>query len=431
MTSAQVVIGANYGDEGKGRTVDRLAAEAGGDALVIRYNASAQAGHTVVAPDGRRHVFHHVGAGAFAGAATLLSRYFMLHPMLLGGELDRLAALGVRPRLHADMRAPVAVPHDVLINQIAEEARGDGRHGSCGIGFNEAVERSLRPRFALCLNDLRDRRALRTRVRAIRDHWVPRRLAMLGLAPPENALGELLRGDEVIRRWLFDVERLLEAVDPVRPGHRPAGAVIFEGAQGLLLDQDAPGYPHLTRSRTGLANVVRLAQEGDIDHLSVVYVTRAYLTRHGAGPLQGALAGTPGGIVDPTNLPNDFQGAMRFAWLDLDALGARLRADLGFRASGITATAGLALTCLDQRTHFPAFVAGRLRPHDGDDLIGALGARTGLPVLWRGDGPGRDALQSTGMRPREGTAIAAASPTGSASSGRGRTRGPAPLARCA
>jgi len=81
MNEANVVIGANYGDEGKGAAVDRLATEAGAQCLVVRFNGGAQAGHTVETPDGRRHVFSHFGAGSFAGARTFLSRFFVSNPI--------------------------------------------------------------------------------------------------------------------------------------------------------------------------------------------------------------------------------------------------------------------------------------------------------------------------------------------------------------
>ena len=81
---ARVVIGAGWGDEGKGATVDRLVR--GPDDVVVRFNGGAQAGHTVFAPDGRRHVFHHVGSGAFHGAATYLSRHVVSKPDAPGGR---------------------------------------------------------------------------------------------------------------------------------------------------------------------------------------------------------------------------------------------------------------------------------------------------------------------------------------------------------
>src|SRR5262245_5537631 len=93
---AHAVIGAGYGDEGKGVLVDALASTRSGPTVVVRSNGGAQAGHTVTLPDGRRHVFHHFGAGALAGAATHLSRFFVHHPMLFASEREALIALGAR-----------------------------------------------------------------------------------------------------------------------------------------------------------------------------------------------------------------------------------------------------------------------------------------------------------------------------------------------
>lgn len=385
--TAAVVIGANYGDEGKGLVTDHLAARRS-PALVVRANSSAQAGHTVVTPDGRRHVFHHVGAGALAGAATLLGPSFVAHPMLLGSELADLAGLGVEPVLHVDPRSPVATPYDVVVNQLVERARGRDRHGSCGIGFGEAVERSLRPRFALTVGDLGDADRVGRTLRRIRDEWVPRRLATLGVtAAPDDR--RLLGDPALVESWLLDVADFVERTRPVEPGRLPPGAPIFENAQGLLLDEEGDDFPHLTRSRTGLTNVVRLAQETGLTRLDVTYVTRAYLTRHGAGPLPNELPAAPAGVTDPTNLPNPFQGRLRVAWLDLDTLAERIDHDLRFRAAGITATARLAVTCLDQLEVVTWRVGGRERRGDEGRLLEDLSRVTGLPVGLVSHGPSR------------------------------------------
>jgi len=354
MKTAQVVIGTNYGDEGKGLITDFLADQTE-KALVIRHNSSAQAGHTVVAPaqDGtpeRRHVFHHIGSGAFSGASTFLSRFFIAHPMLLGEELTALDTLGVTPTLYVDPRTPVAVPYDVILNQLAEEARGTDRHGSCGIGFSEAVERNLRPRFALTVRDFAKPEWVFDRLRAIRDGWLPRRL---------------------------------------EPGELPPGQPIFEGAQGLLLDEDGADFPHVTRSKTGLTNVARIAQEVEINHLDVTYVTRAYLTRHGAGPLENELHDVPKGVTDPTNRPNSFQGSLRFAWLNIDLLAERIKSDLAFRAQGITATAQLAVTCLDQIPEVTYMANGEQRTEKAEKFINDLETITGLEVALTSRGPSR------------------------------------------
>lgn len=119
----------------------------------------------------------------------------------------------------------------------------------------------------------------------------------------------------------------------------------------MLLDQDRGAFPYVTRSHTGIRNALEVAAEAGIDALDVTYVSRAYLTRHGAGPLANELPGKPyPGIRDDTNIPNEFQGSLRFAHLDLDSLEQAVRADYADarRFPGIATTLNLALSCLDQ-----------------------------------------------------------------------------------
>lgn len=383
------VIGAGYGDEGKGLLVDALAASSGA-AVVVRSNGGAQAGHTVVAPDGRRHVFHHVGAGALAGAATHLSRFFVHHPMLFLAERAAVAALGGEVRVAADPRGAVTTPYDVAANQAAEVARGGGRHGSCGLGFGETVGRDGLPGHRLRVADLAGP-GLRARLAALRDAWLPARLAALGtsLAALGPEVEAAVRGDAVLDRFLADCADYLDAV-AVEPdaGLGRRGGVVFEGAQGLMLDQDRGAFPHVTRSCTGMANVAAIAAEAGLGPVDATYVTRAYVTRHGAGPLarEGAV---PFDVLDPTNAPNPWQGTLRTATLDLAVLAAAVRADLA-AAPGAVRAASLAVTCLDQaRAGIPYGVAGRIATVAAGDACEVLAAAAGLLPGHGGWGPSR------------------------------------------
>jgi adenylosuccinate synthase len=354
--SARVVIGANFGDEGKGVLTDYFAAQAPATCLIVRFNGGAQAGHTVVTPEGQRHVFGHVGAAKAAGAATFLSRYFVCNPLLFLREYEALGRLGLTPSVWVDPRAPVTTPYDMLINQLLEDARGVARHGSCGVGFGETWERTLSRDFALTVADLADRSRLLGRLATIRRRYVPERLAQLGLHDLEPATDDLVRSDSLIDGFAAAAARFLEAIEIREGAAIGAQDLIFEGAQGLLLDQDRGSFPHVTRSNTGLHNVLRLAADLGIDHLDVTYVTRAYLTRHGAGPMPGETGALPyAGIVDPTNLPHPYQGALRFGLLDLDLLGRSVTTDAGDAvAAGIGHDVSLAVTCLDQLAGQPA-----------------------------------------------------------------------------
>lgn len=138
--------------------------------------------------------------------------------------------------------------------------------------------------------------------------------------------------------------------------HRHA-QIVFEGAQGLLLDQDKGTFPYVTRSHTGVRNAATLACEAGIDALEVHYVTRSYLTRHGAGPLPRELPAKPyANIIDATNIPNPFQGALRFAWLDLDLLKASVERDLADAPQGVRCDPRLVVTCMDQLGDKATFV---------------------------------------------------------------------------
>ena len=119
--------------------------------------------------------------------------------------------------------------------------------------------------------------------------------------------------------------------------------VIFEGAQGLALDMNSKNFPHVTRSNTGMTNVVPMARALGLS-LDVIYVTRAYLTKHGAGPLPGEQEPEVGWI-DQTNTPHPYQGSLRFAQLDVAALLDRIAAD---QKVSPPASWSVAMTCTDQ-----------------------------------------------------------------------------------
>ncbi len=346
---AQAVIGACWGDEGKGLLTDALARP---DTLVVRFNGGAQAGHTVVAPDGRRHVFHGIGSGTFRGAATFLSRFHVHNPLLHGEEVSQLRRLGLTPRVIADPRGMVTTPWDMMLNQMAEQARGTGRHGSCGMGLNETVTRT-EAGFALTAGQLGDARTLRDILHGIRTRWVPQRLDALGLRPGPDWLARL--DSAAIWDAFLDAAQAFVAEVPMAADAIAAhsGPILFEGAQGLLLDAEHRWFPHVTHSRTGLTNVAVLAQEAGIEALDVTYVTRAYATRHGAGPFpREAEMSYP----DATNVPNPWQGTLRFGELDLDLLHEAVTADMA--ASLLPVSHRLAITCVDQVGERVAFWHG-------------------------------------------------------------------------
>jgi adenylosuccinate synthase len=338
----RVVIGAALGDEGKGATVNALAND---KSLVCRFSGGCQSGHTVV-HNGKRHVFSSFGAGTLKGARTHMSRFFVVNPLEFLAEYYTLAAIGVTPKVSVSPYCYVTTLCDVGINRALELSRGDKRHGSCGVGFGETIERCENSGFSLCVGNLKDLSVERL-VRDICTEWVPYRLKQLGISTSDYLRWAWpLDQDNVINKFVADCQHFLDLVtvrsdkDVLESETREN--IIFEGSQGLLLDSEYGTFPYVTRSRTGLTNVLKLIEPP----LDVYYVSRAYTTRHGAGPLPHECTDKPyPGIVDNTNIPNEYQGSLRFSYLNLDQIYRAVRRDRDQLRSGCVRGV---MTCLDQ-----------------------------------------------------------------------------------
>lgn len=313
---ARIVIGANFGDEGKGLVTDYLCANHGAG-VVVRFNGGAQAGHTVATPEGERHVFHHFGSGTLCDVPTFLSQFFVCNPILFFKELDELIALGYHPEVSAHPDCLVTTLWDMLINQQIEESRGSKRHGSCGVGFHETQNRSKLKELKITMGDLWDGgKRLEQQLEEIRSKYFEFRTK----AKCVDFTGE------AIPRFIELCTRFADYVSPMGIGQ--CKDPVFEGAQGLLLDQDNKQYfPHVTHSSTGMKNVNELCRQAGITEKEIYYVSRTYLTRHGAGPLPKEDASLS--FDDTTNNPNDWQGTIRFAPLEPRGLKERCSADAG------------------------------------------------------------------------------------------------------
>ena len=327
-TEAIAVIGGGYGDEGKGHIVDYWSSQMD-DAIVVRFNGGAQAGHGVLTPGDNWHVFSHFGSGTFNRVPTYLSRFFVVNPTLFRKEheafvnQDYVKEFGLAPTIYVDPECLVTTPIEMLINQYLETSRGVGRHGSCGTGFGETFERVKRLRRPLTLGYWYNisHSQIRKEIKALVVDYMMKRINMLE-APDE--LKEVINNDELISDFIADLEYFYKHTTLTGrdlPSYKlfQNRNVIFEGAQGLELDQDYGHFPHVTRSNCGLKNVTKLINEIGIDLglLTVNYVTRAYKTRHGAGPLPFERS-DPFPFKDRTNVYNEWQHGLRWAPFDYD-----------------------------------------------------------------------------------------------------------------
>lgn len=317
---AHLVVDLGFGDAGKGHVVDALVRRTGAR-WVVRSNGGAQAGHTVVLDDGRAHTFAQIGAGTFvAGVRTWLTDGMVVHPTALALEADVLAGKGVSDalgRVSASASCRVITPWHQAANRLRERARGDARHGSCGVGFGETVGDALsHPDDTVRLGMLLDGVRVRSVLARVRER---KRQELRALAVVGDAEWSAFEDDALAERWLDRASSVARAIGIVEPDAVPPidGDVIFEGAQGVLLDQTSGFAPHTTWSDCTFA-----PQEAELDRWGWAHarrrigVLRTYHVRHGPGPLPTetpALAVLP----EPHNADGPWQGRFRRGFFDL------------------------------------------------------------------------------------------------------------------
>ena len=412
MKTSYVVIGANFGDEAKGKIVDALTAQAqleGKNPIVCRFNGGGQAGHTVIV-GGKRHVFSHVASGALRNAPTYLSKSFIVNFFTLKKELTELANIEIIPRILINERANVTMLADMFVNGMIERKRNASRHGSCGLGINETVTRSLaeNDRYALTTFDVKRAifdvdgvEQLANKMFAICSEWLPIRLHQLGFEKSEIP-DELyhITTLESLRAQATDiidlVNKSVEITDDeyVRDNFED---IIFEGAQGLMLDEFLGFFPHVTRSMTGLPLAVEAAHALGVTHLTPIYLTRTYMTRHGAGPLshEGEKFAEIMSVTDETNLENEWQGQLRFAPLNLALMKRFIAQDIrrgqlwGASFNVLVINPQIALSCLDQVEGYVCIYDSNSKFYEMpiQDLPDFIAEEMHLPVTITSDGP--------------------------------------------
>lgn len=316
---ASIVIGANYGDEGKGTVVARLTRDSG-NVLNILTNGGAQRGHSILTKDGSM-TFQHFGSGTYHGADTYYSRYYILNPIQFAEEYARLI---VKPKhVYRDPRCRWSTPYDMMANLISEEQLN--RKASCGMGIWNTIKRwNSTP--VLRFDDFM----------ASPDKWPQylkgvRQYYERQMEIPAS-WRDVWQSDGIVRHFLTDcmlMQTMTEVAD------LPALAydhLIFENGQGLMLKDTGLDTGDTTPSDTGICYGLLLAKELHISDVTAHYVTRPYLTRHGDGHLFGEQQRTDlsGSVAeDRTNHYNDHQGEFRYGQLDIQQLHERILDDAG------------------------------------------------------------------------------------------------------
>lgn len=320
MKDIKIVIGSGFGDEGKGQMTDYFSQNP--DTIVVCSNGGAQRGHTVTTPEGVRHVFHHFGSGIFNGAATYFSEDFIVNPMIFKQEYDDLSALGYKPKeIYINRKCMITTPYDMMANQIIEESRGNNKHGSCGFGIFETIKR-----YEAGITDLN--------YVGLRKYYLDR-FKKNNIELPDK-WKEVFFDNNVAEHFMRDYDFMDCHCIPIKDDFLNLfNNIVFEAAQGLLLDQNNLEYfPHLTPSNTGIKNPKKIIENvcwNDEINIEICYVSRTYLTRHGAGkfPSECSKDQINKYMFDKTNVPNPFQNILRYGTLDLGELYNRCSKDVG------------------------------------------------------------------------------------------------------
>lgn len=370
--AAHIVVDLGFGDAGKGTLTDWLVRRHGAG-LVVRFNGGAQAGHNVVTDDGRHHTFSQFGAGTFVpGVRTHLARPTILHPLAMLVEARYLAERGAPDalaRTTVSEGARVITPFHQAAGRLRELARSTGRHGTCGVGVGETVRDALaHPEDALHAGDLA-RPALLVRKAARAQERLRSELSdvLRAASSHPRAASELalLEDPDVPARWA-------DAVQALRPRERIVGddwlgprlregTTVFEGAQGVLLDEWRGFHPHTTWSTCTFDLALELLREADFDGaIHRLGVLRTYATRHGEGPFPTEEPALAPAVPEPHNDAAGWQGGFRVG--GFDAVLAR------YALAACNGVDALALTHLDRlASHWPVCTAYRAPP--AEDLL--------------------------------------------------------------
>ena len=334
MSTNLVVIGAQWGDEGKGKIVDLLTEKAG---AVVRYQGGHNAGHTLVI-DGKKTVLHLIPAGILhAGVESYIGNGVVLCLRALFEEIAALEAAGapVMERLHISPACALILPSHSALDQAREAARGANKIGTTGRGIGPAYEDKI-ARRGLRLADLMQPDTFRERLRELMDFHNFQLEHYYHAAPVDY--------DAVAAEWLAYADRVRPLITDVTLAayhHREAGEhIIFEGAQGAMLDIDHGTYPFVTSSSTAAGGAATGSGVGPRHLDYILGIAKAYTTRVGGGPFPTELTDATGKHLAETG--HEYGAttgrARRCGWIDLPALR---------RAIYNSSISGLCLTKLD------------------------------------------------------------------------------------
>lgn len=374
-----VVVGANYGDCGKGRTVDFLAQtlkiNQDKQLINVRFSGSNNAAHTVW-HNGKSFVFHLLGAASFRGLPTYLSQHVVVDFVALEAEINEFEKItGQKPLVYVDPRCRVNLPYDVMKNRIKEILKGADKHGSTGNGLNETIDRNQN--FPILAGTFEFALSMLILTQNQFQQFVETDLKNIELEHQHKDFIEFLCEKNSVS-FIFEKIKNIINNHPQIICNTPELKnynCIFEGSQGLALDEYSKFFPHVTRTRTGTTNVIDLCREHDIVIDNVYYVSRPYFSRHGADKYfeEFDRISDVYNIVDETNIPNEWQDGLKFGILNVTEMDERINDDFKVIKNLFpNVNKQMIFTCMDQCGGGSGIYIRNGRLYQTSDLINSL-----------------------------------------------------------
>jgi adenylosuccinate synthase len=350
MNRAAIVIDLQYGDSGKGLMTDylvrRIDNHNGKKTIVVRFSGGQQAGHTVVT-DKHKHIFANYGSGSLAGASSYFSEHCTFYPPNILRERLALEQKDANVDLTIHPLCNLTTPYDIAYNRLLENARGNDKHGSCGLGVGETIGRNTESPYKLYAVDLLYPELLPIKLANIKEYYLKKMVSskFTYIHFGYNDLDKL--ADESLEQFIEQCKAvIISDVVKIKGYEALFGSnLVFEGSQGIMLDMDHGQFPHVTRTNTTSKNAISiLAKIQPIDRLDTYYVIRPYQTRHGNGWMNKEDPALR--FPDDTNSPNKWQGTMRFGDFDINLIKYALNVDTAYNS--ISDTSNLVITHMDQ-----------------------------------------------------------------------------------
>ena len=342
-TKVSIVLDLGFGDSGKGVTVDYLARLNPQESLVVRFSGGHQVGHTVQIGD-FIHTFSNFGAGTLRGVPSYYTKYTTMFPPAILMEYQHIKQFN--PHLIFDPLAMVTTAYDIAFNRAREKLL---QHGSCGVGFGATIDRNL-DGVKLFVKDMSYGWVFKEKLQGIKHYYLEK---TRGTDLYDGFAEESKNIDDSSFMQLSKECSQLYSVENFFTVKSCYKHLIFEGSQGIMLDQEHGIFPHVTRSSTTAENALKILDEFSVktNEIDIYYVTRCYQTRHGNGPMSNSQSVVLQNKESEANQNNQYQGAFRVAELDCELLNYALSCDAAYHeARKINKI--LVVTCLDQRPEF-------------------------------------------------------------------------------